>query len=26
VRVDTWRDGEPFGSRTWQRQVPRDLG
>jgi predicted acyl esterase len=26
VRVDTWRDGEPFASRSWQRQVPRDLG
>jgi uncharacterized protein len=26
VRVDTWRDGEPFASRSWQRQVPRDFG
>ena len=26
VRVQTWRDGEPFASGSWTRRVPRDLG
>lgn len=28
VRIDleTWRDGEPFVQRSWERRVPRDLG
>ncbi len=26
IRLDTWRDDEPFESRTWERRVPRELG
>jgi predicted acyl esterase len=26
LTVETWQDGEPFGSRRWTRSIPRDLG
>ena len=26
VTVQTWRDGEPFMDRQWQRRIARDLG
>ena len=26
LTVETWQDGEPFGSRRWTRSIARDLG
>ena len=26
IHLGTWRDGEPFVSRTWERRIPRALG
>jgi predicted acyl esterase len=26
LTVATWRDGEPFADRRWERTIPRDLG
>ena len=26
LTVETWQDGEPFGSRRWARSIPRELG